>query len=266
MTFTRIRYEKAGNVARVTLDRPEVLNAMDLRMHEELSRVWDDVEADSQVRVVLLSGAGDRAFSVGQDLKEQAARIAAGHASNSSFGSRGRPGWPRLTERLEMLTPVVAKVRGYALGGGFELALASDVIVASTDATFALPEVTLGLTAGAGGLFRLARQLPTKVAMGHLLTGRPMSACRAYDLGLVNEVVPGDELDACAEGWLADIVRAAPLAVQAVKQVAARSETLSLSQAFAATYPAEERRRNSHDSAEGVLAFAEGRQPRWQGR
>jgi dehydration protein DpgD len=262
----RVRYEKTGPVARVTLDRPRVLNAMDLRMHQELAEVWDDVEADPQIWVALLTGAGDRAFSVGQDLKEQAALIRAGHPPTSSFGSRGRPGWPRLTERTEMVKPVVAKVRGYALGGGFELALACDVVVAAQDATFALPEATLGLVAGAGGVFRLSRQIPVKVAMGHLLTGRRLDARRAYQLGLVNEVVPAADLDECAEGWVADIVRAAPLAVQAVKQVVARSATLPIEEAFAATYPAEERRRNSQDAAEGVLAFAEHRPPRWLAR
>ncbi|WP_188303362.1 enoyl-CoA-hydratase DpgD [Streptomyces sp. CBMA123] len=262
----RVRYEKDGHVARVTLDRPGVLNAMDLRMHEELAAVWDEVEADDEVWVVVLSGAGERAFSVGQDLKELAERVRAGTAGTATFGSRGKPGWPRLTERFDLAKPVVAKVRGYAMGGGFELALACDIVVAAEDATFALPEARLGLMAGAGGVFRLTRQLPWRTAMGHLLTGRPMDARRAFELGLVNEVVPAAELDACVDGWVADILRCAPLSVRAIKEAAGKSVTMPLETAFATRYPWEERRMASRDAVEGPLAFVEKRDPRWQAR
>ncbi|MFJ4243833.1 enoyl-CoA-hydratase DpgD [Streptomyces iakyrus] len=239
---------------------------MDLRMHEELGEIWDDFEADDAMRVALLAGEGTRAFSVGQDLKELAARERAGLAAPSTFGSRGKPGWPRLTERFDLTKPVVAKVRGHALGGGFELALACDIVVASEDARFALPEAALGLIAGAGGVFRLTRQLPWKTAMGHLLTGRPMGAVRAYELGLVNEVVPPGDLDGCAETWVADLVRSAPLSVRAIKEAATRSAGLSLEEAFAAGYPWEQRRMHSADAVEGPRAFAEKREPKWQGR
>ncbi|MFJ8941267.1 enoyl-CoA-hydratase DpgD [Streptomyces sp. NPDC102365] len=263
---SRVRYDKSAHVARITLDRPEVLNAMDLRMHEELAEIWDDFEGDDDLWVAVLSGAGTRAFSVGQDLKELARREREGQAAPSTFGSRGKPGWPRLTERFDLAKPVVAKVRGYALGGGFELALACDVVVASHDATFALPEARLGLVAGAGGVFRLSRQLPWKTAMGHLLTGRPMTAQRAYELGLVNEVVASGDLDDSTEAWVADIVRCAPLAVRAVKEAATKSAALPLEAAFTARYPWEERRMHSSDAVEGPRAFAEKREPRWQAR
>ncbi|MFG2984866.1 enoyl-CoA-hydratase DpgD [Streptomyces sp. NPDC048258] len=261
-----VRYEKNDHVARITLNRPEVLNAMNLRMHEELADIWDDFEGDDDMWVAVLTGAGERAFSVGQDLKELAGREQAGTAAPSTFGSRGKPGWPRLTERFELAKPVVAGVRGYALGGGFELALACDIVIASEDASFALPEAKLGLMAGAGGVFRLTRQLPWKTAMGHLLTGRPMDARRAYELGLVNEVVPSDDLDACVEGWVADLVRCAPLSVRAMKEAATKSATMPLEQAFATRYPWEERRMHSRDAVEGPVAFAEKRAPRWQAR
>lgn len=261
-----VLYEKRGPVCHVTLNRPHVLNAMNERMHQQLAAVWDDFDADDDLRVAVLSGAGDRAFSVGQDLKELAGRIRAGTAAPSTFGSAGRPGWPRLTERFELWKPVVAKVRGLALGGGFELALACDVIVAADDAEFALPEARLGLVAGAGGVFRLARQLPLKTAMGHLLTGRRLSAQRAYALGLVNEVVPASELDVCVTGWVDDILASAPLAVRAIKEVVTRSATLPLDQAFAARYVWEERRMHSEDAHEGPLAFIDKRPPHWVGR
>lgn len=262
----RVRYEKRGHVAHVTLDRPAVLNAMDLRMHAELADIWDDFEADDDLWVAVLSGAGTRAFSVGQDLRELAVRDGEGTAGPATFGSRGKPGWPRLTERFDLSKPVVAKVRGYALGGGFELALACDLVIASDDAVFALPEAKLGLMAGAGGVFRLTRQLPWKTAMGHLLTGRPLDARRAWELGLVNEVVAPDDLDACVVDWVADILRCAPLSVRAIKEAATRSATMSLESAFATRYPWEERRMHSEDAAEGPRAFAEKRVPRWQAR
>lgn len=261
--LSRIRYEKTGHVATVTLNRPEVLNAMDRRTHAELARVWDDFAADEQMWVAVLTGAGDRAFSVGQDLKELAARERTGTATPSSFGSRGKPGFPRLTERFELTKPVVAKVRGYALGGGFELALACDIVIAAEDSTFALPEAKLGLIPGAGGVFRLSRQLPWKTAMGHLLTGRPLAARRAYELGLVNEVVSAEELDECVAGWVADLVACAPLSVRAIKEAATVAATMPLAEAFATRYPQEELRVHSKDAAEGPIAFAEKRPPRW---
>jgi dehydration protein DpgD len=262
----RVSYEKRGRVAYVTLDRPDVLNAMDVRMHEELARVWDDFEADEERWVAVLAGAGDRAFSVGQDLKELAERIRAGTAGVATFGSRGKPGWPRLTERFGLVKPIIAKVQGYAFGGGFELALACDIIVAAHNASFALPEARLGLIAGAGGVFRLTRQLPFKTAMGYLMTGRSMTATRAFELGLVNEVVPHGELDACVDGWVRDILRCAPLAVRAIKEAASMSATLPLEQAFAGQYAWEEARMESRDAREGPLAFAEKRSPEWWGR
>lgn len=262
----RVLYRKEGHIAHVMLNRPEVLNAMDLRMHEELAAVWDDFAADDNMWVAVLSGNGQRAFSVGQDLKELMARTAEGTAGSSTFGSRGKPGWPRLTERFDLTKPVVAKVRGYAFGGGLELALACDLIIAADDATFALPEARLGLIAGAGGVFRLIRQVPYRVAMGYLLTGRTMTADRAAQLGLVNEVVPADLLDGCVDGWVQDILRCAPLAVRAAKEAGAASAALSLPQAFMTRYVEEERRMQSRDAQEGPLAFVEKRSPRWLGR
>ncbi|WP_083932530.1 MULTISPECIES: enoyl-CoA-hydratase DpgD [Nocardiopsis] len=261
----RVRYEKHGRVARITLDRPHVLNAMDTRMHEELAEVWDDFEADDDIWVGVLSGAGERAFSVGQDLKERAAQIRSGEAEPTTFGSRGRPGWPRLTERFDMVKPLIAEVRGYALGGGFELALACDIVVASEDAEFALPEARRGLVPGAGGVFRLSRQIPFTTAMGYLMTGRRMTAARAYELGLVNEVVPPGDLRACADGWVRDVLRCSPLSVRSIKEAAAKSAGMSVEQAFATRYAWEEKRMRSRDAEEGPLAFAEQRPPEWRG-
>lgn len=265
MSPARVSYHKKDHVARVTLDRPEVLNAMDLRMHAELAEIWDDIEADDEIRVAVLTGAGGRAFSVGQDLKERARRDAAGTPA-STFGSRGEPGWPRLTERFGFSKPVVARIDGYALGGGFELALACDLLIASDRSVFGLPEVRLGLVPGAGGVFRLIRQLPQKAAMGYLLTGRRFDAATAYGFGLVNDVVPADRLDDCVRGWVDDLVTSAPLSVRSIKEAALRSVDRPLPDAFTTTYRWEERRRVSDDAVEGPRAFAAKRAPAWSGK
>jgi dehydration protein DpgD len=263
--LTRIQYVKKGRVALVTLNRPEVRNAMDLAMHGELARVWDDFERDDSLWVAVLTGAGDRAFSAGQDLKELAGRIKAGTAGTATFGSRGKPGWPRLTERFDLAKPVIARVNGHAYGGGFELVLACDIVIAAEHALFALPEARLGLMAGAGGLFRLTRQAPYRIALGHLLTGRPITAERAYELGLVNEVVSSERIDECVGRWVEDVLRCAPLSVRAIKEAAAVSATLPLEQAFAARYKWEDRRMASADAIEGPLAFVAKRHPMWTG-
>lgn len=260
-----VRYRKCGHVAYVTLNRPRVLNAMNEAMHERLKGVWDDFECDRSLWVAVLTGMGDRAFSVGQDLKELVNRNQAG-MEPTSFGSFGRAGWPRLTERFNLSKPVIGRLNGDAIGGGLELALACDILVAADHISLGLPEARLGLVAGAGGLFRLARQVPLKAAMGYLMTGRSFSAKRAYELGLVNEVVSRTQLDACIARWVRDILQCAPLAVRAVKGVWLASAHLALDDAFRRTYEGEELRRKSRDCREGPLAFVQKRDPRWLAR
>lgn len=260
-----VLYEKKDHIARITLNRPDVLNALDLQTHTRLAEIWDDVEGDEEVRVAVLTGAGNRSFSVGQDLRERAKLTAEG-APPTTFGSRGQPGWPRLTERFTLSKPVIARVNGYSLGGGFELALACDLIIASETAVFGLPEARLGLVPGAGGAFRLARQLPLKLAMGYLLTGRQISAAAALHFGLVNEVVPAENLDSCIAKWTDDLIGSAPLSVRAIKESVLRSIDMPLEHAFATRFPWEERRIHSLDAVEGPRAFTEKRVPRWLGR
>jgi crotonobetainyl-CoA hydratase/dehydration protein DpgD len=264
-----VLYRKTGRVATITLNRPEVLNALDLASHAALAEIWDDFERDDDVWVGVLCASGERAFCVGQDLKELVRRTdaqGAAPAPASSFGSRGLPGWPRLTERFGLSKPLIAQVQGLALGGGFELALACDLIVAAESAEFALPEARLGLIPGAGGAFRLSRQLPAKLAMGLLLTGNRLGAREALAHGLVNEVVPAPDLAAATQRWVEALLRCAPLSLQAIKQAVHHSSHLSLAEAFATPYPAEQRRRASADVREGPKAFVEKRLPCWQGR
>lgn len=249
-------------VARLTINRPERLNAMDSHAHLALSEALDTLAADDTVRVLVLTGAGERAFSAGRDLRELASADAAGQAAADARWARVT----RFTDRLDYPKPIIARVRGFALGGGFELALACDIIVAADDASFALPEPRRGLIPFAGGVHRLPRQLPLKVAMGHLLTGRSMDARRAYELGLVNEVVPADVLDNAVARWADDILACAPLAIRAIRQCVADGLGRPLREAMTARYPAEDVRQASADAIEGPLAFAEKRAPVWAGR
>lgn len=259
-----ILYQADGGVARITLNRPHVLNAMDSFAHLAFSRALDDADADPSVRVVVVQASGDRAFSVGRDLAEMSAAQSLGADERLALDAR----WAatrRLTDRHDFRKPVVARVQGYALGGGFEIALACDIIVASDTASFALPEPKRGLVAFAGGMHRLPRQIPPRIAMGYLLTGRSMNAARAYELGLVNEVVPAAGLDAAVDAWIADILACAPLSVQATKESAMQGLGRPLPDAMTASFPVMDRWRASADAQEGPRAFAEKRKPVWTG-
>lgn len=263
MEFCRV--EKKGHVAYVTITRPEVMNALHAPASRELSKVWDDFAADDDLWVGVLTGEGEKAFSAGNDLKYTAEQ------SRLPREQRGDQSWPTggfggLTSRFDLYKPIIARVNGFALGGGLEMALACDIIVAADHAEIGLPEPRRGLIAGAMGVHRLPRQAPLKAAMGYMLTGRHIPAKRAYELGLVSEVVPFAELDAAVDSMVNDILRCAPLSVRATKQAAMDGLRMSLEQAGAADYEWESRRRKSEDAIEGPRAFAEKRAPNWQGR
>lgn len=259
------RYEKKGHVAYVTITRPEVMNALHGPANEELDQVWDDFAADDDLWIAVLTGEGDRAFSAGNDLKWTAeiSRLPADQRPRITFPKGGFGG---LTHRFDLFKPIIARVNGYALGGGFELALACDIIVAAEHAEFGLPEPRRGLIAGALGVHRFPRQVPLKVAMGYMLTGRHFSARRGYEIGIVNEVVPLAELDAAVDRWVEDILRCAPLSVRSTKESAMRGLDMTLPEAARARFEWEERRRRSEDAIEGPRAFAEKREPQWKGR
>ncbi|HZR79792.1 MAG TPA: enoyl-CoA hydratase-related protein [Candidatus Binatia bacterium] len=258
--FEFVRYEKRGRIAWVTLDRPEVMNALHPPCHDELERIWDDFAADPEVWVAILTGAGERAFSAGNDLKWTA-----------QHGGKMPPmppgGFAGLTARFDLTKPVIGAVNGFALGGGFEIALCCDVLVAAEHARFGLPEPKVGLMAAAGGAQRLPRQLPLKIAMAMMLTGEPIDARRALELGLVNEVVPMAELAAAAERWASRILECSPLSVRATKQAAMDSLDRPLREAIGIqNYPAVLQLLRSEDALEGPRAFAEKRKPSWKGK
>ncbi|MEW6269555.1 MAG: enoyl-CoA hydratase-related protein, partial [Thermodesulfobacteriota bacterium] len=254
-----VKYEKRGRIAWITLNRPEVMNALHPPCHDELEQIWNDFARDPDVWVAVLTGAGERAFSAGNDLKWTA-----------QHGGKLPPmppgGFAGITTRFDLTKPVIAAVNGFALGGGFEIVLCCDVVVAAEHAQFGLPEAKVGLMAAAGGAQRLPRQIPLKVAMGMMLTGEPISAQRAYELGLVNEVVPAAELHAAAGRWAEKITACSPLSVRATKQAALDSLDTPLRDAVAVTsYPAVLELFRSEDALEGPRAFAEKRKPIWKG-
>lgn len=260
-----VKVERDGHVLRLTLDRPAVSNALDPATYHALSLALDLFEQDDDLWIAVLTGAGDKAFSAGRDLKQLAAAAIASpeeRAAEADLWRRTR----RLTDRFAMTKPIIARLNGLALGGGLELALACDVIVAAAHAQLGLPEPRRGLIATAGGVHRLPRQIPLKAAMGHLLTGRPMSAQRAYQLGLVNEVVPLADLDVAVEAWVTDMLACAPLSLRATKQSVVLGLGLPLDEAMRTAYPCETARQASQDALEGPRAFAEKRAPIWSGR
>ena len=259
------RYEKKGHAASVTISRPEVMNALHAHASRELGGVWDQFAADDDAWVGVLTGEGDKAFSAGNDLKYTAemSRLTKEQRPDLSMPAGGFGG---LTSRFDLFKPIIARVNGFALGGGFEMALACDIIVAADHAEVGLPEPRRGLIAGALGVHRLPRQAPLKAAMGYMLTGRHIPAARAYELGLVSEVVPLAKLDECVDGWVNDILRCAPLSVRATKEAAMVGLESSLPQAALGRYEWEMRRRNSADAVEGPRAFADKRAPDWTGR
>lgn len=250
--------ERDGHLLTVTISRPELRNALHPPAHEQLARVFDDFETDPELWVAIVTGAGEEAFCAGQDLKW----VAQGGAPTvpvSGFGG--------LTARYEVVKPIVAAVNGVAMGGGFEIALACDLIIASERARFALPEPRVGLAALAGGIHRLPRQIGLKRAMGMLLTGRAVDAAEGDRLGFVNEVVPHAELMPAARRWAEQILACAPLSVRASKQAAMRGlDAPTLKRAVEGRYDQIHAMVKSADFREGPRAFTEKRSPHWQGR
>jgi crotonobetainyl-CoA hydratase len=257
----QVHFEVRDHVARVTIDRPEVMNAVDAATERELETIWSAIETDRNVRAVVLTGAGDRAFCTGADMK------AGNGPSGLDYWASARPnGFGGIALRQTLDVPVIARVNGHAAGGGFEMVLGCDIVVATDNATFSLPEARVGRLPLDGGMTLLQRQIPFRAAMGIMLTGRRINGMEALSLGIVNEVVPLAELDATVERWLADILACAPLSVRAIKQVVRRTAHLTAIEAQAQRLPALVQALNSQDSTEGVKAFVEKRKPVWTGQ
>ena len=247
--------EREEKITTITINRPSVYNALHPPAHFEFDRVFNDFEADPEQWVAIITGAGNKAFSAGNDLKYQAAG-----------GTRERPasGFGGLTLRFNLAKPVIAAVNGFAMGGGFEIALACDLIVASDNAIFALPEPRVGLAALAGGLHRLPRIIPQKQALGMILSGRRVTAKEGKELGFVNEVTSQTDLIPTSKRWAGMILECSPMSVRASKQAVYQGlDKSTLEDAINSDYPAVEALYKSADFIEGPKAFSEKRTPTW---
>ena len=256
-----VRTSVDGGIWTITLDRPKA-NAIDVPTSLALYEAFKNLRDDPDLRVAIITGTG-RFFSAGWDLNA----ASGGEAVDADHGAGGFAG---LTEFFDLDKPVIAAVNGLAMGGGFELALAADMIVAADNAEFALPEVRLGMLADSGGVLRLPRRLPRAIAVEMLMTGRRMGAAEALRWGLVNQVVAADQLLVAATALARQIEQAAPLPIAALKQVLRATETQTVPDAYktlrAGGLPAYRAMLASDDAKEGPQAFAEKRPPVWRGR
>jgi enoyl-CoA hydratase/carnithine racemase len=252
-----VDYSRSGHVAHVRLNRPKSLNAVSAGMEQELFEAWNEINDDPDIWVAVLSAEGERAFCVGADVSggERQDRIAFG-------GGITGVGGPLLT----LKKPLVAAVQGYVLGGGFETAMCADVIVAADTAQFGMPETSMGIMGESGIMHRAVRQLPYRIALAMILTGERLSAERAYGFGLVNEVVPLEELGAATDTWVEKLLAAAPLAAQAAKNAVLSKRDWPLEIALGTRYEPIEAYALSDDVLEGRRAWEEKRPPEWSGR
>ena len=253
-------YDKRDHVATITFNRPEAMNAMDPETYQELSNAWIDVRDDPEVWVAIITGAGERAFTAGADLKRTIPR----QPEMWEF-------WQTQAEQilnrgLEVWKPVIAAINGYCLAGGMTLLFATDIRIAAEHATFGISEVKRGILPGNGGTQRALRQLPYPIAMELLLLGDQIGAQQALQYGLINKVVPKDELMPAAQDYARRLCQNPPLAVRAIKELAVRSQYMHVSDGLRLESAIGTVLRQTEDAKEGPRAFAEKRPPVYRGK
>ena len=250
-----IDYQKEGKIAIFTLNRPEALNAMNVQTARELHAAMVDFRDDPELWVGIITGAGDRAFCAGADIKDMLPFLKE-HLQNRPWAMPDTP-----MRGLDLWKPIIAAINGVALGGGLEIVLACDLRIASEKARFGVPEVTLGLIPGWGATQRLPRMIPQCKAAELLLTGKPIDAQEAYRIGLVNIVVPPEAVMTTAKEWAEVICQAGPLAVRAAKEAMIRGSSLTLEDGLRLENALEAYLMSTKDFTEGTTAFVEKRKP-----
>lgn len=261
-----IRFEKDQRIAVITIDRPEAMNALDGETLAQMNQAWIDFRDDPELRVAIVTGAGDKAFCAGADLKSLRQHYSSMTPIQRRAKSDREPGLGGITRNLEIWKPIIASINGYCLAGGLEIALACDIRIASENSTFGLTEVSRGIIPGAGGTQRLPRLTSMAKGLEMILTAELIDAREAYRIGLVNRVVPAEELQAEAVKMAEKICRNAPLAVQAAKEAVYRGIDLPLSEGLRLEQFLAEPVRQSEDAKEGPKAFAEKRDPVFKGK
>jgi enoyl-CoA hydratase/carnithine racemase len=251
----KVLFEKKGSIAYVTINRPERLNACDFETYGRLAEVWEEFRRDSELRVAILTGAGERAFCAGSDIKANYVERPGEEPPHSPFSLM-----------LDLYKPIIAAINGHANGGGLEQALACDIRVAAEHAQFGLGEVRLGWLPGGGGTQRLPRLIPLGRALEMLYTGNRIDAHEALRLGLVDHVVPMSGLMSKCEKIASEISKSAPLAVQRIKQVVLRGLDVPLADGLELERDGYKWLQGTEDAREGAHAFAEKRPPNWQGK
>ncbi len=262
MSYEFIKVEKEEHLTILTINRPEVMNCISAPTSAEMNQALDEFQEDPDAWLLILTGAGEKAFSAGMDLKWFAQN------GREKYMEIMKPlkGLGGICQRVDCYKPMIAAVNGFAFGGGFEMAMACDIILAADTASFALPEPKVGIMAGAGGVIRLPRRIPYWAAMNIIMTGRRVSAAEAQGLGLVAEVVPAAELMEAAKRWAAQILECAPLAIRASKEAALKALDMPMTEALFEVFPGQKVLWASEDAVEGPKAFSEKRKPQWKGK